>query len=110
MPYITASDGTDILVYFSLKDALQPTLSRSDIVKERDLVGTDRTMVNRLGFSSREMTREIWTDSTNMVKLDTARNNAVVYEGNSYSLTFTSEVQAYIHTDIQKVTIRLKRI
>lgn len=103
--------STTVTLRRSLPDAANvASIHREDKVIERDMVGTSRTMVNRLGFGSYALTMQVWCSLEDYNKLNAMRGYPVTYEGNTYDLTFPSEPTYILQHNIYRVQIRLKMI
>jgi hypothetical protein len=88
---------------------------QEDIVEEVNLIGTNRTLVPRFGFSSSALEFEIWLFESEYNKLILMRNaqslnNKITYLGQTYSLTITSDIKKMLAQNIYFLTIRLKKI
>jgi hypothetical protein len=108
MPYLTGSGET---VHFKIKrEQPQSRFARIDRVDERDLAGTSRTMVTRVGFGSPELAMTIWLDTqSDFQKLDLLRGSVVEYDGVLYDFQFSSPPRSY-EQGIYEVQIRMKRV
>lgn len=107
MSYI--KNGSTIAHLYGIKyEQPQPRFNRIDRVDERDVVGTERTMVTRLGFGSQELTFTAWLEASEWLKLNEMRGTVVEYEGVSYDLTTPSVAQ--YDERLYEVQIRLKKV
>lgn len=117
MPNIigTDSSGTSLLatVYFNYERQLERSTA-SDIVVERDLIGTTRTVINRIGFGSNEFTRQLWGTSQAIDNLNSMRGRTVTVDGETYDITFTSNIIDILdskgNVKISRVSVRFKEV
>lgn len=86
----------------------QPRFNRIDNVDERDIVGTDRTVVTRLGFGSPELSFTVWMYPSEWAKLNAMRGEPVKFDDNYYDVTVRSLAQYDVR--FYEIELRLKQI
>lgn len=101
--------NAEYTTYFAEKyEEPQPRFNRIDRVDERDLTGSGRTMVTRLGFGSSEKKLTAWLEPSEWAKMDLMRGTVVEYEGTNYDLTVLSVAQ--YDQRYYEVEMRLKKV
>ena len=107
MNYIKNATST-ASIYAIKYEEPQPRFHRTDRVDERDIIGSERTVVTRLGFGSKELTMTLIMYPAEWAKLDAMRGTVVEYDGETYDLTVLSVAQ--YDTRFFEVQVRLKKI
>jgi hypothetical protein len=116
------SNGTvEVPLRIRQSDAYIGTAIASDIADEQDLIGTERTMVTRLGFGSEEIEYDVLVyGQADFAKLETIRKSqaisgtSITFEGENYDMQYTSGVRVTNAFEpsqrIYQVRMRLKRV
>jgi len=102
------NNSTSAAIYAIKYQEPQPRPHQKDAVDERDIIGTSRTVVTRLGFGSKELEMTLYLFPAEWAKLNTMRGTVVEYEGAVYDLTVSSVAQ--YDTRLYEVDIRLKGV
>lgn len=112
MSEIISTDTAQATIHIKIKgEGWVPVARTEDKVSERNLVGTSRTMVNRLGFGSKELNLDIWCYDDDYNALNGMRGEVVAYGNKSWDLTFGDVMRlATSENVIYDLKIRLKEI